>query len=270
MKSKNKLKIIFVLAVIFAFISAPSVFVFAASDNNYVTDEAGVLTGEQIASLNAKAGEFTQKRECGVYIYIVDLVPEEYAVSINSMERYADAFFRGNNLGYGENKNGILLILETGDIPGERDYLFYTNGPCTSFFNNDRRERVLDDKILPLLDRAYIDGNFYRVADAFIDEVENEYAISKQTNIGFKLIAIIALPLLIAGIMCSSWKSQMKTAKPARAADNYIPENGFRLTNKSDMFLYRTTKRVKIQKSSSGGSGGSRSSSSGRSSGGKR
>ena len=75
-----------------------------------------------------------------------------------------------------------------------------------------------------------------------------------------KLAITILAPLIIAGSICSAWKKQMKTAVTARAADNYIPQNGFKLTRQEDAFLYRTTSRRKIETSSSSSSSGKASS----------
>ena len=68
-----------------------------------------------------------------------------------------------------------------------------------------------------------------------------------------KIAIIILVPLIISLLVCLFWKSKMKTAKIARAADNYIPANGFILSVQSDSFLYRTTTRRKVQSSSSSG-----------------
>jgi len=242
---------------------------FAPRGDNYVLDETGTLTDAQIDDLNEKAAELSEKRKCGVYIWIVDLVPEANARTVDDLEAYVDVFYEKYDLGYGDKKNGIVLLLEIGDIPGERDYLFYTYGPCKSVFSNDTRERILDDEIVPLFKSAFSNGNFYKVADVFLDQVDSEFATDFIVTLVFKLIAVIFVPMLIALIVCSSWKRKMKTAKLASHADNYIPAGGFNLTGKSDTFLYRTTTRTRIERSSSSSGGGSSSSSSGRSSGGK-
>ena len=69
-----------------------------------------------------------------------------------------------------------------------------------------------------------------------------------------QLAITILVPLVIAFLVCTLWRSKMKTAKIARTATNYIPEGGFRLTGHGDVFLYRTTTRTKIQSSSSSSS----------------
>ena len=240
---------------------------FAAGSGHYVLDESGVLTGEQIARLNQKAAAFTEKRKCGIYIWIVDLVPEMYAKSIDDMEVYADAFYAQYGLGYGDERNGMLLILETGDVPGERDYLLNTHGSGTDILSNSRREYVLDEMV-PLFKAAFNTGDFYSAADLLLDKVDSQFTIAITMSLLFKLAIILLIPLFIAWRICKAWKRQMTTAVLAGAADNYIPDGGFNLVLQDDQFLYRSTTRVKIERSSSS-SGGSSSSSSGRSSGGK-
>ena len=72
------------------------------------------------------------------------------------------------------------------------------------------------------------------------------------------IVILIAVAFLISLLICLVWRSKMKTAKLARGADNYVPEGGFRLTGSSDVFLYRSVTRTRIQSSqpSSSGSGG--------------
>ena len=244
--------------------------------NGYVFDEVGVLTETQIAILNEKAAELTEKREFDAYIWIVDLVPNEYAeysngdLNLDGLEAYVDEFYEVNGLGYGENKDGMVLLLETGDVPGRRDYMFTTYGSCTSAFDNANRDSLLDSYVVPRFREAFDNGNFFAVADTFLVRVEAEYVFNFWFWLVMKLFVIILLPILIAFIVCRVWKKQMKTAKIATTAGNYIPAGGFQLTGKSDVFMYRTTTREYIEReSSSSGGGGSSSSSSGRSSGGR-
>ena len=241
----------------------------APRGGNFVIDETGTLTESEIEALNAKAAALMENRECAVYVWIVELVPEADARTIDTLERYVDRFYESNDLGYGDGRNGMVLLLEIGDVPGERDYLLNTHGACTSVFNNSAREQLLDDGIVPYFRSAFNNGNFYKVADVFLNLTEYRFAESYRNKLILKLAVSILIPIIVALIVCSVWKSQMKTAKLAREADNYVPEGGFNLTGQTDRFLYRTTTRVKIERSSSGGGGGSSSSSSGRSSGGK-
>ena len=264
----KKILISILSVVLLAVILLP--FASLAADNgfNYVLDETGTLTGGQIEDLNKKADAFTQKRKCGIYIWIVDLVPEEYARSIDDLEVYADAFYAQHDLGYGDKKDGMVLLLEIGDVPGERDYLLNTHGSRSEVISSSRREYILDDFVVPSFRDAFNTGNFYGVADVFLDKLDSQFTIAIKMRLIIRLIVVILVPVLIAWCFCAVWKRKMKSAVIARTADNYIPKGGFNLTKQTDQFLYQTTTRTKIERSSSS-SGGSSSSSSGRSSGGK-
>ena len=84
-------------------------------------------------------------------------------------------------------------------------------------------------------------GNVYGSADY------GSAPYDDSSDMMVRLAVVVLAPILIALIVCTIWKRQMKTARLARTADNYIPTNGFNLTGKTDQFLYRTTTRRKIE-----------------------
>jgi len=61
-----------------------------------------------------------------------------------------------------------------------------------------------------------------------------------------RIALIILIPLIISLVVCLIFRSQMKTARIARTADNYIPMDGFNLKVQIDTFLYRTTSSRRI------------------------
>ena len=244
--------------------------VLADGSSAYIFDESGVLTQTQKNSLNQKAEALSKKRKCAVYIWLVDFVPEEYSQLVDKTEEYIDRFYEENNLGWGDDKNGMVLLLETGDDrDGERNYQHFTFGPCIKIFNKTSWDDFINDELAPMFKDAYSDGSFYDVAETFLDRVSTEFVIDITVKWAVDLGVVILIPMLIAWLVCSSWKRKMKTAVISKSADNYIPANGFNLTGQSDTFLYRTTTRVKIVSNSSSGGGSSGRSSSGSSSGGR-
>jgi uncharacterized protein len=63
------------------------------------------------------------------------------------------------------------------------------------------------------------------------------------------IIACCVIAAVVALVIVFTLKSAHKTAKPQRAAANYIKQDSFKLTNQKDMFLYsRVTKIAKPQK----------------------
>jgi len=83
----------------------------------------------------------------------------------------------------------------------------------------------------------------------------NEVAATDD-NLMFNIAIVILVPLLIAFIVCSVFKGQMKTARIAKTASNYIPPGGFNLTKQEDTFLYQTRTRVKVNTPPPPSSGG--------------
>ena len=84
-----------------------------------------------------------------------------------------------------------------------------------------------------------------------------EYRTEKEgLPLPIKLAITFLIPIIIAAIVCGIWKSQMKTAILARAAKEYITQEGLVLVKRQDSFLYRTQTRRKIEKETSSSSRG--------------
>ncbi|MBQ2756608.1 MAG: hypothetical protein IJF27_08040 [Oscillospiraceae bacterium] len=62
-----------------------------------------------------------------------------------------------------------------------------------------------------------------------------------------EFIIIVLVPLLIAFIVCSIFKAQMKTTGKQYAARVYINEEGLDLTDKIDDFTHTTVSRRRIE-----------------------
>ena len=245
----KKLSIIILSLVLLALVLSTAAL---AAWDDYVVDEAGVLTQTQIDELNQKAAALSAKRKCGVYLRIAYLIPDGY-----SDVGYARFLIKEFNLGYGGKSNCVLLLMETGEAQGQNVLYLHASGKCSDTFSDDVCDRIQDDIIVPM----YRTNDFYQLAVDYMDEVDRVFENTKPPILG-KLAVVILVPCFIAFLFCAYWKSKMKTAKLARDADSYIPQGGFVLTAKSDTFLYRNTTRTKISSdsnnSSSGSSGSSR------------
>ena len=74
------------------------------------------------------------------------------------------------------------------------------------------------------------------------------------------MLAVIFIPVAVALGVCSVFKAQMKTAKEATRADEYLVPHSMRLRTKEDRFTHRTESRTVIETDSghrAGGGGGS-------------
>jgi len=242
-----------------------------AAELDTVTDAAGLLTDAERGELNDRAEELAEQYQCAVYIVTLEDMED---MGTSDAYDLATAVYTEYDLGYGEEKSGLLLLLSM----AERDYALIAYGYGNTAFTDYGKDVLLDEDVLPLLGEdayyegfsAYLDtaGEYLSMArDGKPFDVENapgynetdgSYGVTARPKydegeFAVRLGAVILLPLLLAGGICLYWKRQMNTAVSARTADRYIPSDGFHLTGQQDTFLYRTETRRRIENHSSGG-----------------
>jgi len=232
--------------------------VVSAADLDLVTDITGTLTDSQRNQLNERAERISQQYRCDVIIIVVNDMD-----GYRDAGRFAEDVFIEYNFGYGQDSSGVMLLLSMGGGAGNRDYALIAKGFGNTAFTDYGKDVMLDKHIVPLLRN----NRYYEALSAYLDKAEEFLSMARDgtpfdrhtdhnaegTSILIKLTVVIFVPLIVAFLICSVWKSQMKTARIAATACNYIPPGGFQLTGSADTFLYRTVTRTKIQKSSSSG-----------------
>lgn len=128
-----------------------------------VVDEAGVLSTGEIVAFEAKLARFEQQAKSQAVVVIVP------SLNGKSREAFADDYFDYNGYGYGEEKEGVLLLIATGDgTPGSGDMHISTHGSKTIGKLSDRKiERLLDT----LYDDGLKDRNYASAIDSYIDDL---------------------------------------------------------------------------------------------------
>jgi len=247
----KKSLIIILLAFLLTALLSP---IAIAADLDLVTDITGTLTDAQKERLNQRAERISEQYRCEVAIVVIDAMDDRAGAYA-----WAQSIYQEYNFGYGPERSGILLFLSL----AERDYYMIAFGFGNTAFTDYGKNVMLDNYILPLLGN----NRYYDAFSAYLDKAEEFLAMARDgtpfdrhtdpaaqrtTNL-IKIAVVILVPLIIAFLICSIWKSQMKTARIAATACDYIPPGGFQLTGYADTFLYRTVTRTKIQKSSSSG-----------------
>ena len=86
------------------------------ADMNYIFDLSDQLSFEEWAELEARASDISQRHGCGVYVAFVDDFTE-YGGG-NDVYKTTYQLYHANELGMGENRDGIIILLSMDD----RDY----------------------------------------------------------------------------------------------------------------------------------------------------
>ncbi|NLP48648.1 MAG: hypothetical protein GX345_06865 [Clostridiales bacterium] len=243
-----------------------------AADLPPVNDNAELLSDYKLGHLNQLAQEMGDSYGLDLALMVV----EDMGVATNA-QQYAQALYEEHGFGRGDDKSGLLFLLNM----QERDWAFHTQGRAEEIFG-DFEEEILNDQVLPKLGQE----DYYSAFSSFYDELnlclarwevegsdradkpvqtegDGQNTSDKKMGVAGKIILILVLPLLVAGIVCFTFYQKMKTAHEAKSAHQYLSEEGLILTHKEDRYTHQeqTTRRIERDDSSSSSSSGGSSSS---------
>lgn len=237
-----------------------------SSDYSLIVDEAGLLTDVQKLRLEDQAQKIATKYSCNPYVLTVN--------SLNGATRreFAKNYYQEHLLGNGDYRNGILFLVAM----DSRDYVTVTYGRNPKdpeeygvgiLAFTDYGISKLEDDVVPKLS----DGDYFAAFQTYLTDCEtylDSYSQGTAYDKGVRLpgdplfspmqiLIIIFVPLLIALIVCLIFKAQMKTARKATGARNYLVDGTFQLTGSRDDYIRTTRSTEKIERNDSGSSSSS-------------
>ena len=255
----------------YAKLGGPGIEVPDARQYDRVVDLAGVIDANTLAELNRMADEVSEKYACDVDVVFVRSLDGKYVVS------YADDFYDYNGYGYGEDKDGILLLVSVGD----REFAETTQGYGATAFTDYGLQQYIE----PNFTRYLINGrdDWAGAARQFITDagellrqakegtpydyhyydnpvvVEHEKKTVKDVAPGAALISAI-IGFFSGGIPAGAMKRKMKSVEKNYGAGNYA-RGGLQMRRSEDRFLYSNVHRTPIpreeHRTGGGGGGGS-------------
>ncbi len=269
------------LVLLLVSLLGPAAFAEAAAENPesfpYVLDRAGLLSDSQREALEQKAAALSEQHQCGLYIVTV----EDFTALNRDIRSAVKGIQEYYNLGADTDGNLVILLLSM----KERDYWAEGWGSHGEAIYSYESSWLIEDQFLDNFRKNDWYGgfsDFLDACDAQLTKLENGEDISQGADIivgpdgqeyhsynapgrrgmsdSTKLILVTLIPLVVALIVCSAFKAQMKTAKEAVRADEYLVPRSMDLRIKEDRFTHRTESRTLIESSSgsrSGGGGGS-------------
>lgn len=253
-----KKRLILFIASIFLLASAN------AAHSEHFIDKAGLLSLNEAAQIENRLAEVSQSHETGIYIVTV----KDFGKYGYSIESAAEAIYRQQNLGYGEDAEGYLLLLSMGD----RSFDLYSHGPKmnTYFLGNGRS---VENSFIP----SFKNDAWFVGFDKFISQVEYtmdrtslesggsasrsgfDYANmtdEQKTYFAIIIAAILIISLIIALVLFSKEKRKLNNIAIATEADRYESNKGVNFSSTYDRFTHKTVQVIHHQESNSHNSGG--------------
>ena len=224
-----------------------------------VNDFADLFLPEEEEALLTYFDEISETLQFDVVVVTTD------SLDGKSCMAYADDFFDYNGFGYGENYDGALFLISV--EPDHRQCWISTSGFGIKAIDDDTVDEMLDTIVGYYLsdgEYAYGAAEFAYLCGQAVDGAREAATFSTGKLIRWVGIGLV-IGVVVALIYVAILKSQMKSVHLKGEANDYVKKDSLHLTDKADIFLYRSVSRVKHE--SSGGSS-SHTSSSGRSHGG--
>ena len=236
-----------------------------------LVDEAGLLSEEESSTLINKLEEISQRQKNEVAVVTVNSLEGKTA------EAYADDYYDYNGYGYGENDDGLLLLVSM----GEREWAVTTYGYCHTVAFTDAGLDYISSEFR----RKLSSGEYAKAFDCFAglcDDFLTQAATGEPYDVDnmpkgkvspFWLYTDLVVAFFISFGIVKGKSGNLKSVKKQESAKAYERRGSLSLRRSTDSCVNRivTQKTIRNEKnSSSGSSGGSSShiSSSGRSHGG--
>ncbi len=215
----------------------------AADDLPRLVDMADLLSDSEESDLSDLLDGISERQQVDVVVVTVDSMEGETAVV------YADDYYDYNGYGFGDRRDGILLLISM----EERDWCISTRGYGITAFTDAGQEYISEQFVSDLSAGDYAEAftNFAKLCDDFITQAKTgePYDVNNLPPGSFEpvwgLLTALAIAFVISLIVTGFMKGQLKSVHSQFAADNYIKQGSMQLTKKNDLFLYKHVDRRK-------------------------
>lgn len=249
------------LTAIFTVFAVSAFPVYAAGSLPRLVDDADLLSDSEEADLSGLLDEISERQQVDVVVVTVETMDGQTAME------YSDDFFDYNGYGFGEERDGILLLVSI----GERDWNISTSGYGITAITDAGREYITEIFRPDLSEGNYAAAftSFAELCDDFITQANTgePYDIDNLPKGDFSFvgsfITSFVIALVIALIATGIMRGQLKSVHSRSEADNYIQQGSMQLTKKTDLFLYKHVDRKRKPENTSSNSSGSSGSSGG-------
>lgn len=249
-----------VLAVFVCFMSVIPVFAIDGFDESYyrVFDDADLITTEEWRELLSKIDEIRERQKFD--IAIMTTTDTDYM----SLQEFADYIYDYYDYGYGENSDGILLVIVT----EANGWYITTSGYGTTAFT-DAGIQYLGEQ----MSTYFINGDYIGAFNVYLENcdelitmarngtpygaTQDTAASGEEADKPLSIIWIpvsIAIGVVVAIIVVKGMKSDLKSVRKKKEANSYVRNGSLVVNENYDTFLYSQVTKTAIQKQNNSGS----------------
>lgn len=217
----------------------------SAASGADIYDEADLLSSAEETQIAEKLSKIGEQFDAQIVIMTVP-------TSDGSIDTFVEDVYDSMNMGYGENQNGVLLLV----CMDSREYRILSNGYAGEAIGMDQIDAISEAIVSDLSDGDYADA-FIVFADQcayYLDGYLNGFPFNAGKNLVVALIIGVVAGVIVAFIL----KKQLKSVRQQKQANVYIKSGSMQITASRDLFLYRDVTRTKKASSSSSSGGSSR------------
>jgi len=205
-----------------------------AKNNDYVIDEADLLTDEEEEKLQNQLSEISARQKLDV------VVLTNYSTEGKEPKLFAVDYFDDHDYGYGSDHDGIILMISMEN----RDWALGTTGYGITAFT-DYGQNVMSNKFVPKLSS----GNYYgafklygELCDRFITQARTgkpydvDHPFKNAINwfvVGILVTVSFLIGLISASIMASSAKSKLISSRDKYDAVGYAVSHSVNTENEN-------------------------------------
>lgn len=204
-------------------------------DAQFLFDEANLLTADQEAELAEKLESLSHTYSTHIAIATVP------GSGGNDVGDYTRSLYASLNIGYGETKDGVLLLV----CMDPREYRILSKGHTGVTLGVDQV-----DALCSFVDLYLPNGHYAAAFNSFADQCGEMLAYAQAgspflvgKNLAISLVIGVIAGLIVAFVL----KAQLKSVRKQDTAHVYVKKGSMHVNLKRDIFLYRHVKRSRRQ-----------------------
>lgn len=201
----------------------------------YVNDYADILKESDKKELTNIIMEYIEKYNLDISVVTTDT---SYFMTT---KQFANKFYDQNSMGLGENRDGILLVIDMQN----REFYILTNGFVHQLINDSRVELILDK-----MEPSMRSGDYNTAIHSFLGEINKYYKYHKYGP-PYLWIGAVIIAAIMAFFALNREKKKLKLISDALNANYYFIDK--EIENKIDKQTNTRTRVIHHSRSSGGG-----------------